>query len=319
MKKSNLFIVGVAKGGTTSAYNILKQHNNIFMSPLKEPHHFSTDINPKGFRKDYKSSYISDKNLKKYLDSNMNEEVFLAYIREEVDYHKLFKNINNEKYLGEISNSYLYSKVAAENIYKYNSESKIVMILRDPIERAFSHYLMDLRMGFVNGAFTDEVIKDFQADNKGWGITNQYIELGLYYSQVKRYIEQFPKEQIHIMYFDDLKKDSKKVYTKLFEFLNLNYDDYDFSILETKQNKAKLPKRYFKLINDFLAKSGIKNIVLNLLGKDIKSKIKNFIYTDKNIPKLSSPDREALSIYFRSDIDKLEKLLDKDLSNWKKI
>ena len=64
---------------------------------------------------------------------------------------------------------------------------------------------------------------------------------------------------------------------------------------------------------------GIKNIVLNLLGKDIKSKIKNFIYTDKNIPKLSSPDREALSIYFRSDIDKLEKLLDKDLSNWKKI
>jgi len=319
MKKSNLYVVGVAKGGTTSAYNILKQHKDIFMSPLKEPHYFSTDIDKNKFRKDYKSSYISDHDLQKYLDGDMEEEVFLAYIREIDDYHKLFKNIKNEKYLGEISNSYLYSTVASTNIFNYNKDAKIIMILRDPIERAFSHYLMDLRMGFVSESFINAVAKDFQADKKGWGITNQYIELGLYYEQVKRYIDIFPKGQLHVIYFDDLKKDSKKVYIELFKFLDLEYKDYDFSILNSKQNRAKLPKKSFKFINEVLAKSGIKNIILNLLGEKLRARIKNIVFSDKNIPKLTSEDRKLLMKYFKDDIEKLENLLEKDLSNWKKI
>jgi len=316
---ANFFIVGVAKSGTTSVYKVLKEHKDVFMSPLKEPNFFSSDINPNNFRKDYILSYISDNSLKKYLNSDMPDEVFLAYIRDVKDYEKLFKNSSTEKFLGEISTSYLYSKVAAKNIYKYNKASKIIIILRNPIERAFSHYLMDLRMGFVTGSFVNEIKKDFNSTNKGWGITNLYVELGLYYEQIKRYFDVFPKEQICIIYFDDLKSDGEIVYKKIFNFMSLEYDSFDFSILQKKQNQAKLPKAYLKRINFFLSRTGVKNLLVSSFGERIKSKIASFVYTDKSVPKLGIGDRKIMLPYFRDDIEKLQDLLGKDLSNWKNI
>jgi len=80
-------------------------------------------------------------------------------------------------------------------------------------------------MGFVKEPFLDEVQKDYNATMKGWGITNLYVELGLYYEQIKRYFDVFTREQIHIILYDDLKNNTEKVCKKLFDFLSLEYQD----------------------------------------------------------------------------------------------
>jgi len=144
---ANLFVVGAVKGGTTSLYTVLKKHKDINMSPLKEPHYFSKNIDIKKFRKEYRASYVSDDELEKYLAGEMCDELFLAFIGTEMDYQKLFKKRNNEKYLGEVSPSYLYSQIAAKNIYEYNRKAKIIIYTK----KSYRTNFFTLSNGFKNG------------------------------------------------------------------------------------------------------------------------------------------------------------------------
>lgn len=151
MKLPNFFIVGSAKSGTTSIYNYLKQHPDIFMSPIKETHYFSTDIDSSKFRPDYAANL--NINIDSWLDGDQKKEIFHAFVKDWDKYLKLFKNSGNQKAIGEVTNSYLYSKEAAKNIRSKFPEGKIIMILRNPVERAFSHFLMDLKSGLETGSF----------------------------------------------------------------------------------------------------------------------------------------------------------------------
>jgi len=164
-KLPNFFIVGAAKAGTTSLYNYLKQHPDIYMSPIKEPNYFAKDIDINLFRKDYKKTALID--TQKYFSKPKLEELHLAFITELEDYIKLFQKVSNEKVIGETSVSYLYSKVAAKEIKKLVPDAKIVIILRDPIERAYSHYLMNLKEGLITERnFIKEILVDYNKSYK---------------------------------------------------------------------------------------------------------------------------------------------------------
>jgi len=154
MKYPSFFVVGAAKAGTSSLYFYLKQHPEIYMSPIKETFYFCTDIREKNFKTPFKIKNNWD--IHSYLNQSKLEEKHLAYIEEWEDYIQLFREANNENAIGEVCNGYLYSKVTAGNIISKIPNGKIIMILRNPIERAFSHFLMDLRDGRQNNRnFTD--------------------------------------------------------------------------------------------------------------------------------------------------------------------
>ena len=313
MKLPNFFIVGSAKSGTTSIYNYLKQHPDIFMSPIKETHHFSTDIDSSKFRPDYAANL--NINIDSWLDGDQKKEIFHAFVKDWDKYLKLFKNSENQKAIGEVTNSYLYSKEAAKNIQSKFPEGKIIMILRNPVERAFSHFLMDLKSGLETGSFLEAFKKDMAKSNKGWGISNVYYEIGMYYEQVKRYLTVFPQEQIKIILYDDYRNDAKKTLKEICNFLNIDSNfEFEFS---KEHNKAMIPKSGAVAL--MMRQKGLKVFAKKIFPKSWKNIISKIFFTNKNLPKLSVDDRKYLIELYKEDIQKLAQLINRDLTSWVKI
>lgn len=177
----NFLIVGAAKSGTTSLYNYCTQHPEIFMSPVKEPYFFSfINIKP---------------NFKGPYDQKTNEKEIICDIKE---YERLFENVNNERAIGECSNSYLYFRNTAKIIKRYIPHCKIIIILRNPVERAYSHYLQHVMLGHEDQTFEVALEKEEERKKNNWRWHYHYVGQGLYYCQVKRYLNQFGKDKIAI-------------------------------------------------------------------------------------------------------------------------
>lgn len=241
LNKPNLFIVGAAKAGTTSLYHYLNAHEEIYMSPVKEPGFFCSDIRWDGFRKEYKkgTQFVAEE----YFSQPHKPKRHITFIDKEKDYLRLFENSSYVKYRGEASTAYLYSQHAAAEIFKFNPKAKIIIILREPVERVLSHYFMDVSGGVQKeGNILKALKKDYTSNQKGWGKSNLYIELSLYFEQVKRYIKIFPKEQILFLKFEDLKKDNNMVMQEVFQFLDLTGPKSETAIISRKYNKTRIPR-----------------------------------------------------------------------------
>ena len=151
MAKANFFLVGAAKSGTTSVYDFLNRHPEVYMSPVKEPNYFSSDIKIDEFSETYRKTTFLDTEF--YFSNEELPPLQLTFVREEKQYERLFEKVETEKVIGECSTSYLFSAKAAEEIHAYNPNAKIVMLLRNPIKRAYSHYIMALKYGFTHKDF----------------------------------------------------------------------------------------------------------------------------------------------------------------------
>lgn len=311
IKKPDFFIVGAAKAGTTALYNYLKPHPEIYFSPIKEPHYFSTDIEVAEMRADFKKNALTD--ISEYLRNSLGSPRHGAFVRNESHYHQLFSLANGEKRIGESSVSYLYSNVAGKNIKAFNVDAKIIIILREPVERAFSHYLMDLRIGYEQTSFKDAVFSDINKVKKGWGQTHLYIELGQYYEQVKRFMNIFEPTNIKILLHDDFKKSPEKVLKDVFSFLDIADKTAEIDFLE-RHNKAELPKS--RLLQRVEKIPVVQKILADFIPGKLRRKLKRGFYSTDNLPKLTDADRKSLGHFFSEDIQKLSKLINRDLSHW---
>ena len=284
----DFFIVGAPKAGTTSLFYYLNKNKGICMSSIKEPNFFSSqDLK---IQKIYYDSLILD-NLK--------------------EYERIFTPKNKQQIIGEASVSYLFYPNVANRIFDYNPRSKIIIILRDPVERAFSHYSMDLRLGHVKQSL-DELF-DLGLNNKDNLFFQQYILLGQYYEQVNRYIEVFGRENICVKFYDELKLDASSFYSDILKFLQQENDhNIDFN---QPFNKSKLPSN--KFIKWLYSWPIIRKISLIFLPLSVIKFINiNFFKENNNI--ITNDLKSKLHSFFLEDIEKLEKLLSKDLNSWKK-
>ena len=283
--KVDFFIVGAPKAGTTSLYHYLSEHPETDMSILKEP------------------NYFSEKSIKD------NDLYYKSYpIKKLSRYHSLFKNNNLIK--GEASVSYLYYKDVAKSIKAYNSSARIIIMLRDPIERAFSHYLMDFRLGLINDTFENII---FQKSNLSNSKTyfQQYVKLGEYTNQIKRYFNEFPSEQILVVDYDDFKNKTSDVVKKVYKFLKI---DINFSPeLNNKHNARFIVNN--RLLKFLFSKIIIRKAMNLIFPKFIKSFIKNQFFNNKP-PILLSSSRLYLRQYFKKDVENLSNFLQKDYSKW---
>ena len=278
--KVNTFIVGAPKTGTTSLYYYLNQHTNVCMSSIKEPNFFSAKEVNSLF---YKSQIVDDIN----------------------EYHKLFSQ-NKKQIIGEASVSYLFFNEVPNRIYKYNPKAKIIILLRNPIERALSHYLMDFRLGFCSENFEDiiaqpEIFPQYY---------QQYLELGNYFLQLKRYLNVFNENQLSIVFYDDLKSNSQKVMKHIFSFLEIEFQDLDYSI----QNSFLSPSNIF--VSELYKFNSLRKIVKSFFPEPFLSLVKSIFFSNNSKPTFSDSIIKQLNAYYKSDIVELEKLLNKDLSKW---
>lgn len=306
--KANFFIIGAAKSGTTSLYKYLNQHSEIYFSPIKEPNYFSTDIDVSKFSSLYKKNTFLDTDL--YFAGKLLPDLQLSFVRKEEYYNRLFEKAEGFKVIAESSTSYLYSSVAAQNICDYNPNAKILVVLRNPIARCFSHYEMALRYGHTQLGFREALEKDIAKKEKGWGISELFIELGQYFQQLERYYKIFPKEQIKVILFDDFITDPRKVIGDCFAFLNLKVEAVDLS---KKYNEKKLPKN--PKLNKLLTRIGAKNLLKQILPQSSQEVLKKVFFKGGNQKYVKSDFDFLLDIY-KDEIKNTALLTQRDLSNW---
>ncbi len=178
MLKSNLCIVGAAKAGTTSLYSYLNNHPKINASIIKEPHFFSDDIRCKDISPKRKKRTCF--NQEKYFAKKILTPKHIAYIESQDNYLKLFDLREDYSYFLDASTEYLPSKSTAKNIYGFNKDAKIIISLRHPAERAYSHFLMDLSGGMLKSKdFIKEIERQRNKKNRNTN-GNLYIERSLY-------------------------------------------------------------------------------------------------------------------------------------------
>jgi hypothetical protein len=313
-RKPDFFIVGAAKAGTTALYSYLSQHPEVYMSPIKEPNYFSKDVVLEHLRPQVKKR-LEAENLSQYFKDGMNRILHRAYIRDEQLYLQLFSSASPDVKAGEASASYLYSSVAANEIKKFNPAAKIIIILREPAARAYSHYLMDLKLGFVKSDFANALAEDAKAEPKGWGASSLYKELGLYAEQVERYLSIFPKEQVLILLYDDLKKDEKESLRKIYHFLGINEE-----FIPDKsgfRNESAVPSG---TIARLLLRSGsIRVKMRNLLeNTPLKPLLLKILYKKPILTDQDSNTIRQLQQGYKNDIQKLSALIQRDLQQWLK-
>ena len=279
--KANTFIVGAPKAGTTSLHYYLSQHEDVCMSTIKEPNYFSFEEVSTLY---YNATSVSDCKV----------------------YHKLFKD--EKKIIGEASVSYLFYKNIPSRILEYNPKANIIIMLRNPLERAISHYLMDHRLGFCSLPLED-ILDNRHAHPLFF---QQYLELGLYYQSVKRYLDTFGDKQVHILYYTDFKRDIESLMKGVFQFLKIENTSLDYSVQNPFLSSDYAFVSYLYRLS--WVRKGLKSLIPQNYVKSVKNRL--FSKTDK--PNFSESLLSQINAFYQSDISQLESLLNVDLSQWKK-
>lgn len=273
----NLFIVGAPKAGTTSLHEYLKKIPGVFMSEVKEPYYFCKTIIP--------------------IDH------YVTPIREKKKYLELFEKSENEKMVGESSVWYLSDPDASTLIYQQVPNAKIIILLRDPVERAFSHYLMlEGRKQFKLSSFHEQIQKEIK-EGLDYKTPHVRLESGLYYNDIKRFLETFGKKQVKIIIFEEFIANTKEILGSILEFLNVNASLNNF---EAQTHNPSVVAKY-PLVNELLNISIVSKLRQKIIPEQVQRNIKKKLFKDlKNEYKMTSADRELLKKYYNDDVKKLE-------------
>lgn len=298
MKLPNFLIIGAAKAGTSSLYYYLKQHPEIYMSPVKETNFLALE----GEKLDY---------IGPDLGINQTSVVKLE------DYQNLFKLVTNEKAIGEASPIYLDSQKAIARIKHYIPETKLIAVLRNPIERAFSSYCHLLREDLEMVSFKEALdIEEERIKNK-WSHLYYYKQKGFYYKYLKRYYENFDRDRLKIYLFEDLNYNTLNIVRDIFDHLEV---DHTFVPNLTRKNVSGIPQNKY-IYNLFAKKNNLKTILKPLFPKAIRRNLYDLVTrkTLKPKPVMDLETKQYLLDLYRQDISKLQDLLDRDLSHWLNI
>ncbi len=294
-------VIGVAKCGTTSLHEYLRQHPSISLPQRKETHFFIYNKASGGFPEVY-----NGREIKEYIDT-------------EEDYLAEFEKKPTATIFGEVCPSYFYYPNAAENIHRYCPNAKILCILRNPIYRLYSEYTYaQLRKDGGGDKFTDES-QSFRAvvqqimDGTEDVLTRRRVETGFYTRYLTRYYHLFPKEQIKILLFDDLRFRPDELMNEITEFIGAKKFTYDVQMRFNSSGKA----RFFSMYS-LLRKTGLKKFLRNKLSAKAYQNLRFAAekYLLKAPPQIDPESRSMLQSIYENEILDLQELISKDLSSW---
>ncbi len=233
----DFFVLGAVKAGTTSLHNYLDQHPSIQMSRNKWTRFFHVDAGKPDFSalvQQYGSALANESLMRYRMICNARvPQDFTDYLQQWNDSHQ-------EVIRGEISPTYMYDLKACEKIGSRFPHAKIILILRDPIQRAISHFVMDLTNRWVpEKSFADALRKEpWRVDEFWWGLRH-YLRHGLYSRYIPKIQSIFDPKKIKIMLYDDLTTAPEKFLNELTDFLEI--DRMRFDITE-RYNQALVSK-----------------------------------------------------------------------------
>jgi hypothetical protein len=275
----NFFVVGAPKAGTTSLYHYLKQIPGFYLSPIKEPHFFCPET---------------------------AEKERIPAVSTRLKYLRLFAEAGDAVARGEFSTAYLRAPEAPGRIHEEAPDAKIIICLRNPVSRTYSHFWMYWRNGNEIRTFQEalEQYKKGVKDNRAFA--DAVIASSMYFRQVKAYIETFGRENVHFVLFEELCCAPEEVVRGICRFLKV---DDPVIALETKAQNT-----YFEPRNR-LALAIVRNPLIRktakwLFPRQFSWKVIRVVFgKEREKPEMTPEQCQYLTQLFHEEVDKLEQLL----------
>jgi hypothetical protein len=295
----NFLIVGAAKCGTSSLHNYLNQHPDVFMPSYNE----------QGMK-------VKEP---RFLIKNLVKDRLHNGVWDLKSYQALFNNIVSEKVIGESTVLYLYYyNEAIKNIKKYlGDDVKIIIMLRNPLDRAFSAYTHVSRSLKEPLSFEEalEIEENRLKNDETLTPMVMYKDMGLYHDMVSAYVKNF--KNVHVIMYEDFQQNTKEVVSQTLAFLGIlrggELDTHSKYNVGGKSWRFSFLKQFF--MKDNFIKKGLRVVFPKTLRKRFRVFLEYFL--KEKVTPIKPETKNKLISFFRNDVEKLEKLLNIDLKNWK--
>ena len=286
----DFFVIGAYRSGTTSLYRYLRQHPEVFLPLEKEPNFYAVDGNP-GASPVLRSRALTTRDA----------------------YDRYYADATEHELRGDISPEYLRNPAAAPRIHQDHPETKLVAMLRNPVERAWSDFLLHRRDGnepfdTLTEALADQEQRQSGDDHRA----GHYIDSGMYHAQLQRYLELFDRDQLLVVH-DDFREDRHAVMRSIFGHIGVD-PDYETTD-EAAINASGVPTN--KLVAFALkSRARLRPFVSRSVLEKVRPHWDRMLSRNLAKPTLSDADRELLVDIYREDVTALGELLDRDLTHW---
>jgi hypothetical protein len=291
----NFLIIGAAKAGTTSLYCYLAVHPQVYMSPVKEARFFAIQGRGEAF-----------------LSRIQNDVQFKDSVSTLEEYHRLFDGAAGAIAIGEASPLYLgWSEASASAIRHHLPDAKLIAILRHPVERAFSHYKMNLKLGIEpHQTFENALSGDPERAN---GV---YIHQGFYARALDAYDRRFFSEQIRIYFYEDLVTSPESLVRDMFRFLGVD-ENYLPRVKERYNVSPRAYSRNRSLADTLNGKNSLGSFARTIVPGPIRRPIARLLRRFNQFePRLLPETRARLAALYHDDVLRLQARTNRDLSSW---
>jgi hypothetical protein len=317
----NFFVIGAPRSGTTSLYEYLDAHPDVFMSTVKEPDFF--------IRPSLALAHPLGGNERADLEADATRFEELA--KELQSYRSLFAGATGQARVGEASAIYLGNPIAPWHLRGYVPDAKLIAVLRNPTERAFSHLVHGKRIYAEHGhasaigaegmsiddafaAAVDKALRDgpfaeTTSDPEVW------VQSGFYHLHLTRFLSHFPAEQLKVFLFEDLSERPRELMREIFEFLDI---DSNFELPTTEAFNASVVPRSQRLFTFFTTKNSLMRKARALAPTKVRAvalRTRNRLLGSGK-PPLDPGLGSKLDAIYRDDILALQTHLGRDLSGW---
>ena len=292
----NFVLAGVARCGTTSLFHYLKQHPDIGFPSKKEPKYFSS------IGLNFPHAGPGD------------ETVDEGMIRTESEYVNLFRKLGGYDAIGEASSDYFFfHERTVEQIKALLGDVAIIILLRNPVERAYSAFNNLVRDGREKLSFLEALSQEEERMNSNWDWMWAYKRGGLYSDGILHFRREFSR--VKVILFDDFERKPELLTREVFSFLGVREN---VSVnTATKYSHSGTPRNLlmrYLTTRDNKFMYALRKTVMSAVPRNVLESIAEKVLKKND---MSERAREYLTDYFKRDIERLEDIIDRDLSAWK--
>jgi len=290
----NFFLAGAPKSGTTSLYRYLDQHADIYLSSIKEPHYFAPEIRLEHYQPALRRRLARENGI----------------VTDWGDYLRLFEGARNQTAVGEGSVCYLWSPRAPALIAEKIPHARILVLLRDPAERAFSQYLHGFGNGAIRWSFREHIERNRRHRSPQLAVYYPFLEFGMYAQQLARYRERFGSN-VWVGLYEDLKQRPLELIREVCRFLGVSEDFAP----DTAQRHLQAQVPRLSAIG-WLKHAGWWQSVAKITPARLRPILRRSLIRTPGTTRMEPADRRYLIDYYRDEIVRLAQMLDRDLRAW---
>lgn len=291
MLQPDFLVIGAYKSGTTALHHYLRAHSEIFIPERKEPNYYAFAEESPPF--DHPAAGQS--------------------VRSASDYERLFKTAHSGQKLGEVSPAYLSVPSARERILQLAPKAQLIAVLRNPIERAYSDYMMYRRMGRENEPSFINALLQQDARDSATDPTAHYLTTGLYFTQLLPYFECFSAEQLLVKTHEELSQDRESFMKEIFSFIGVNPNATIAD--QPPSNVSGIPEGQLLRLA-FSVRNRFATQLAPIVPSSMKKRVNASMESRLTREEMSTQARQWLTDHYRSEITQLSELLHRDLSGW---